>query len=391
MPAEPSRKTVALEARPHSADPTGGIRLGPPLKPRDLGSLGPYRVIRPLGSGGMGLVFLGVDPKLRRKVALKVIHPREAARPDARERFLREARALAAVKNDHIVTIYQVDEAEGIPYLALEYLQGSTLEKYLKSGPPLTMPQLVHVARQVAAGLAAAHEHNVIHRDIKPENIWLEAPEGRVKLIDFGLARPPAAASQGPVFGTPSYMSPEQARGGEVDARSDLFSLGSVLYRLISGAPPFTGENAFAVVLAMTQHPHAPLRNPHAPEALTRLVDALLAKDPRHRPASARDVAKELRRIESQFRHAETDAGPAAGGTTLPIADTENAWAGLETEAAYTTRWHTTRLRRSPGWPLVLGLVALTAAAVALTLIVIKPTMEAPASSEPRKVRSVTP
>ena len=366
---------------PRADDQTGGVPLLPPLKPTDLGTLGPYRVIRALGRGGMGMVFLGVDPKLRRKVALKVILPKYMAKPQARDRFLREARALAAFRNEHVVTIYQVDESEGVPYLALEYLQGSTLEDYLRTGKELSHLQLVHVAREVAVGLAAAHEHGVIHRDVKPANIWLEAPDGRVKLIDFGLARLPTQAasanSDGTVLGTPAYMSPEQARGLEIDARSDLFSLGGVIYRLIAGCSPFGGDSPFAQVMALAKEPHVPLiqRVPTIPESLSTLVDRLLAKDPAARPANARDVARELKRIEAQIRNLESDhsvdmpsSKPHVLAVPHPDSGEHNAWVGLETDSPSMTPSNSSRFtqpaKAHPVWPWLVG--ALAAATVAV-------------------------
>ncbi len=380
-------KTTKLET-------TAGVVLGPPQKSTDLGSLGPYRVIRVIGKGGMGVVFLGVDPKLRRKVALKVMLPKYLAKPQARDRFLREARALAAVENDHVVPIYQVDEEGGTPYIALKYLQGSTLEDYLCSGNKLSLAQMLHLAREVATGLQAAHEHNVIHRDIKPNNIWLEAPEGRVRLIDFGLARLPAQSPtgtiEGSIVGTPAYMSPEQARGGEVDARSDLFSLGGVLYRLFAGVVPFKGDSALNTVVALTTVPHVPLivAAPHVPEALSRLVDAMLAKDPAERPASARDVVKELKRIESRPRTAEQPAFVA-----LAITETDNTWAALETDGPGTTGGHTSRTplprREMPVWLWVAGAVAL---AVLVVLVAIySGGSKTPASAAEVPKRSTNP
>ncbi|CAN5564494.1 hypothetical protein BH11PLA2_BH11PLA2_04960 [soil metagenome] len=360
-PTVATPESVAARKKPSDQELISSIPLGPPLKPSDLGSLGPYRIIRLIGRGGMGMVFLGVDPKLRRKVALKVMLPKFLAKPAARDRFFREARALAAVKNDHIVTIYQVDDANGTPYLALEYLLGSTLEEFIRGGHELSMAQRVHIAREVATGLAAAHDNNVIHRDIKPENIWLEAPDGRVKLIDFGLARIPVQSSnvtaEGTVMGTPAYMSPEQAKGHESDARSDLFSLGAVIYRLIAGRIPFKGETPFATVLALSNDPHVPLmiENPQTSQALSLLVDRLLAKTPDGRPSSAKEVAKELKRIESLIRQGDSGVvsdhpGRQHQAMVIPVNATnhENAWAGLDTENASATPSQSSRIAPPP-------------------------------------------
>lgn len=269
--------------------------------------LGHYRIVKPLGRGGMGAVYLAEDTQLRRQAAVKLMLPDVALVAQARERFLREARAAAAVRNDHVVTVYQVGEQEGVPFIAMELLQGVTLDGYLAKETP-GIAAIVRLGREIAEGLAAAHARGLVHRDIKPANIWLEAPNGRVKLLDFGLARPtkpdPDAASvvthDGMVIGTPAYMSPEQARGEAVDFRTDLFSLGIVLYRLCAGELPFSGPTVTAILtnLAIAYPRPAHEVNPKVPLALSNLIDRLLEKEPADRPASARDVADELRAIE---------------------------------------------------------------------------------------------
>src|SRR5262245_43613742 len=193
--------------------------------------LGPYKLLKQLGHGGMGVVFLAEDTQLGRRAAVKVMRPEMAAYdPRAYERFLREARAAAAVRHDHVVTVYQVGEQNGVPYLAMELLRGITLSAYLGQRLTPTIAAAARLGREVAEGLAAAHARGLVHRDIKPGNIWLEAPNGRVKLLDFGLARPAGPDVPGPdrltgsglVVGTPGYMSPEQARGEPLDERTDL-------------------------------------------------------------------------------------------------------------------------------------------------------------------------
>src|SRR5262249_54388258 len=212
--------------------------LSPPRNAGELGWLAHYRILKLLGRGGMGVVFQAEDTQLQRTVALKLIHPEFAANPVARERFLREARACAALRSDHVVTVYQVGQDRGLPFLAMEFLQGQTLEGRLR-GERLPLPEVLRVGREIAAGLAAAHARGLIHRDVKPATIWLEAPTGRVKLLDFGLARAAGSHSgltqTGRIIGTPEFMSPEQARGEDLDARSDLFGLGAVLYALCTG------------------------------------------------------------------------------------------------------------------------------------------------------------
>jgi serine/threonine protein kinase len=285
--------------------------LAPAERADEIGRLGSYRVLKLLGQGGMGAVFEADDPHLERRVALKVMLPAMAAVRAARERFLREARAVAALEHDHIVTVYQVGEDRGVPYLAMQLLRGMTLEDWLrqrrqaKDPGPVPVAEILRLGREIARGLAAAHERGLIHRDIKPANIWLDAScENRVKLLDFGLARPVATDVQltqsGIVVGTPSYMAPEQASGAAMDGRADLFSLGCVLYILCTGRMPFQGQSAMSVLLALaTQTPPAPQSiNPEVPPALADLVMQLLAKNPADRPPSARAVAEAIGALE---------------------------------------------------------------------------------------------
>ena len=282
--------------------------FGPPSVPGDVGRLAHYRVLDALGAGGMGAVFLALDEDLDRRVALKVMQPECALDPGARERFLREARAAAAVKHDNVVTIYQVGEDGGMPFIAMELLAGASLASYLHRKGRLTVAQALRVGHEAAAGLDAAHALGLVHRDIKPGNIWLEAPRGRVKILDFGLAKSSDASigsltATGEVVGTPGFMSPEQARGKRLDARSDLFSLGTVLYLLTTGRLPFDGETTMAVLTALAVDEPVPVRdlNPDVPEAFAAEIHRLLAKAPADRPASGAEVAERLRQIESDL------------------------------------------------------------------------------------------
>jgi serine/threonine protein kinase len=224
---------AAASGREHSFD-----FLAPARAPDEIGRLGPYRVLRVLGQGGMGVVFQAEDVRLKRLVALKAMLPDMARRPEARERFLREARAAAAVEHDRIVPIHQVDEDRGVPYIAMPLLKGLSLEDFLQKkaakGVPLAPAEVCKIGREIAQGLAAAHERGLVHRDVKPANVWLDrSAGGRVKILDFGLALLTERVGDrhitqsGVILGTPAYMAPEQAQGGKVDARADLFSLGS--------------------------------------------------------------------------------------------------------------------------------------------------------------------
>jgi WD40 repeat protein len=233
---------------------------------------------------------------LQRVVAVKVLAPRLAASKSARQRFVREAQAAAAVRDDNVVAIYAVSEESSVPYLVMEYICGQTLEQRIEQGKALELKEILRIGMQSAAGLAAAHAQGLVHRDIKPANILLENSIQRVKITDFGLAR--VAADAGPtavgaLAGTPLYMSPEQARGEPTDHRTDLFSLGSVLYTLCAGRPPFYADTTAEVLNRVRADAPQPLRkiDPNVPDWLCGLIDRLQAKDASARPASAREVA----------------------------------------------------------------------------------------------------
>ncbi len=305
--------------------------LGSPQAAGELGWLAHYRVLRLLGEGGMGLVFLAEDSLLSRPVALKVIRPEIADSPGIAERFTREARATAAIKHDHIVTIYQVGQERGVPFLAMEYLKGISLAQWLDRGHKPPVEVVLRIGREIAAGLSAAHRHSLIHRDIKPANIWLEAPSGRVKILDFGMARSERedveATRTGAVMGTPAYMAPEQARGEPAGAGSDLFSLGCVLYRLCTLRLPFEGDSVIAVLTSIwTETPPAPRDlNDCIPASLSVLIMRLLHKMPEARPVSAEVVVKELRAIERELLvdRQRADIAAAAPLMALPAVANE--------------------------------------------------------------------
>jgi serine/threonine protein kinase len=310
--------------------------------PALLSQLGGYRILQKLGEGGMGVVYLAEDMTLKRHIALKVMHPRVAASSAARQRFLREARAAAALQHDCIVPIYHVDQDGDIPFLAMPFLKGEGLQVRLERTPRLPIPLVLKIGREVAEGLAAAHAVGLIHRDIKPANLWLEPLPGdpdnpgavRVKILDFGLVRhagedepamtlgdrpernvgEPGASEmsatvltrEGTVLGTPAYMAPEQARAEAVDPRSDLFSLGCVLYETCVGTRPFRGKGTQGVLRSVVEErPTAPMQLVAGmPPLLSGLVMRLLEKDPARRPASAREVVEALRAIEKQVQAA---------------------------------------------------------------------------------------
>jgi serine/threonine protein kinase/WD40 repeat protein len=270
--------------------------LAPSDVPGSLGRLGHYEVQQVLGSGGFGTVLRAFDGKLQRTVAIKLIAPELAATSPARKRFLREAQACAAIRHENIVQIYNVEE-QPFPYLVMEYIPGETLEKKLNEHGPLDVPEVLRLGWQMASGLAAAHARGLIHRDIKPANILLEGgPDDRVKITDFGLARAVDDASltqSGAITGTPMYMAPEQALGATLDQRADLFSLGSVLYRMVSGRPPFRAETTLAVLKRVTEDTPRPIQEiiPETPDWLCAIISRLHAKRPDDRIQTAKELA----------------------------------------------------------------------------------------------------
>ncbi len=268
-------------------------------QPGVIGTLGRYQVLEVLGRGAFGIVLKALDPDLLRPVAIKVLAPYLAPSGTARQRFLREARAAAAVSQDHIVTIHAVEAGEALPYIVMEYVTGISLQQRLDRDGPLAPAEIARIGHQAARGLAAAHAQGLVHRDIKPANILLENGVERVKITDFGLARAADDArltQSGVAQGTPLYMSPEQARGETVDHRSDLFSLGSVLYTLATGFPPFRADSTMGVLNRITNHPPRPIREtiPDFPVALEKIIMQLLEKEPGKRFQLSADVSFKL-------------------------------------------------------------------------------------------------
>ncbi len=285
--------------------------LEPSDQPGVLGMLGTYEITETIGRGGFGLVLKGRDPRLNRIVAVKVLAPEWASNATARRRFLREAQAAAAVRHDHVVTIYAVDEVAKLPYLVMEYVPGKSLQERLDETGPLEVREILRIGRQIALGLAAAHAEGLIHRDIKPGNVLLEDGIQRVKITDFGLARAVddiGMTQTGTVAGTPEYMSPEQAWGGVVDHRTDLFSLGGVLYAMCTGRSPFRAKSAMAVLKRVCEDEPRPIEdvNPEVPLAFVAIIEQLLAKDPTQRFDSAQEVADLLGAQLAAMQNADT-------------------------------------------------------------------------------------
>jgi serine/threonine protein kinase len=281
--------------------------LSPGDDPATLGRLGHYNFLETIGSGGFGVVLKARDEKLQRIVAVKTLAEPLAASGTARQRFVREAIAAAAVRHENVVAIHAVDDEGIVPFLVMEFIDGQSLEAKLREVGCLELKEILRIGLQIAAGLAAAHKQGVIHRDVKPANILLENGVQRVKITDFGLARAAgdaAITATELIAGTPAYMSPEQARGDAVDFRSDLFSLGSVLYAMCTGQAPFRGSTTIGVIKRVCEEAPQPIRDLNAdiPEWLDAVVQRLHAKQPAERFQSASEVAEALAQRLAQLQ-----------------------------------------------------------------------------------------
>ena len=315
-----------------------------------------YQLDRSLGNGGMGEVFEATDLTLHRNVAVKLLSPSLVQDEPARARFLREARALAQVNSPHVVAVYDAGEDDERPYLVMELVEGTTLERELERAGRLEPPRAVAIAKDIASGLASAHEQGIVHRDVKPSNVFL-TPSDAAKVGDFGIARlerPDATLTlTGQTFGSPPYVAPEQATGGKVDARADLYSLGCVLFQMLVGRRPFSGDDAVSLVYqhVHTTPPRVDSLQPEVPVALGDLVAGLMAKDPDDRPDSAEEVQRALESVPTEPVTTATATVPVTATAVLP-------------------RRAQAERRRKPWWPLVAGIVgvvvllALTAAAI---------------------------
>ena len=301
--------------------------LDPPAAAGELGRLENFQVIEVIGRGGMGVVLKAFDGCLHRFVAIKVLAQQAAASEMARKRFIREVRAAAAIRHENVVGIHTIDEARGGRwYLVMEYVPGLSLEQRLESGGPLELHEILEYGSQLASGLAAAHAQGLIHRDIKPANILLETGVSRVKITDFGLARAiedGRLTQSGMVVGTPQYMAPEQAQGQTLDHRADLFSLGSVLYAMCTGRPPFEATTTMGILLSVFKDTPRPVQqlNPAVPDWLAEVIAKLHAKNPADRYQSAEEVAELLMQHRCQMHgwrppQSEATAANVAAGAT---------------------------------------------------------------------------
>ncbi len=292
---------------------------------------GRYRVLGRLGVGGMATVYLAEDSSLGRKVALKVMAERYAEDGEFVERFRREAQAAARLNHPNIIAVYDRGEADGRPYIAMEYLQGRTLKQVIQKEGPLSPERAIAVAMQVLAGLRYAHEHGVVHRDVKPHNV-LVGDDGRIKVTDFGIAHAgdPQMTEVGSIVGTAQYLSPEQARGRSVGPQTDIYSLGVLLYEMLAGRVPFEGDSSVAIAMQHVSDEPPPLRSlaPLVPESLGLVVSHAMLKDPSQRYASADEFAADLDRVRRglvpaaatamiSIPHEPTERVPAAEATRI--------------------------------------------------------------------------
>ena len=274
-----------------------------------MGTIGKHVVERVLGRGSTGTVYLARDPGLDRQLAVKTLDPDPAAAPELRMRFLREAEAAGGLRHPNLITVYDVGEDAGQPYIAMEYVEGADLEHFIQ-GEEYSIEWALDVLRQVCLGLAHAHRHGVVHRDVKPANIRV-TPAGEVKIMDFGLARLPTSTftRSGRLLGTVQYMAPEQVQGARVDHRADIFSVGAVAYELVARRKPFSGDSLPAVmseILRAAPDPGALPATVYSP-GLERIILKALARDPVNRYQSMEAMHADLTRLVKDAARAQLD------------------------------------------------------------------------------------
>lgn len=293
--------------------------LSPSEFPNHMGRLGPYEITGVVGVGGMGIVLKAIDPSLDRVVAVKLMNPRLANQENARKRFAREAKAAAAILHPNVVAIHSVSSGSTIPYLVMAYVRGGSLQKRLQQEGKMPLLDVLRIGSQIAAGLQAAHDQGLVHRDIKPENILLEEGVERVTITDFGLARAVddnSVTQFGSIAGTPQYMSPEQAKGESIDHRSDLFSLGSLLYALCAGRPPFIDVSSYGVMRRIIDDRPVRLQelNPSIPEWFVVIINRLMAKNREDRYPTAGEVHRLLDACITHLQHPASAPLPDVAG-----------------------------------------------------------------------------
>jgi len=379
-------------------------------------TLGNFEIKRKLGEGGMGAVYEAVDRRLERRVAVKVLREQFAADEERHKRFLQEARTAAAVSHANIAVIHQIDEDEGVTFIAMEFIEGKPLRELIQAGA-IAMPDAIRIAREISQGLAKAHESGIVHRDLKPDNVMV-ADDGAVKILDFGLAKlledtpedqdlsqmatmPQQLTREGKVFGTAAYMSPEQARGKSVDARSDIFSFGIVLYELVTGRVPFVGETITDTISSILRDPAVAAieRNAQVPPELDRIIAKCLQKNPGDRYQDSRDLMVDLRQL-----HRDTDSqsmsmtsGSLGGSGYLPSGHTHSGYGSAAPSSgsgpvAHPTTSSTVTVPQSPlARAALVGVVVVAAAALVLVGMLVSGQFRSDRGSRPTMASAPTP
>ena len=349
----PSSRFDTFDEAPEDTTRDLKSMLGPTDDPQMLGRIGQYEICGVVGQGSTGIVFKALDPRLNRYVAIKALAAGYAHVGSSRQRFEREGRAIAAVRDPHVIEVYGVENFRGAPYIVMQYVPGGSLQQCVEREGPMSTEEVCRIGMQIAKGLKAAHRLGIVHRDIKPANILLEDGKQVAVVSDFGLARVADEASMtrtGTIAGTPQFMSPEQTRGAALDARSDLFSLGSTMYTLCTGQAPFRGETLMGVVHRVCEDQQRPIQELNAQTApwLAALIDKLLAKDPDSRFQSADEVAAIL---EEELAYLQSP-------TNMPLPDRD--WWKKSKDKSALSGWLTRR-----GFGIVASLLILATIIVA--------------------------
>jgi serine/threonine-protein kinase len=320
------RADAPLEKPADSGPPTTQPQV---TQPPDRTTLGRYRIDRQIGRGAMGAVYLGHDPKIGRQVAIKTMALVQefdgADLAEARARFFREAETAGRLQHPDIVTIFDAGEDQDLAYIAMEFLKGHDLQRHTQVAGLLPVPQVLRIVARVADALAYAHSQGVVHRDVKPANVMIDPADGSVKVTDFGIARitDSSRTRTGMVLGTPSFMSPEQMSGRRVDGRADLYSLGVMLFQLLTGRLPHQAESMAKLMYQIANEPAPDVRElrPDLPETLANVVALALEKRPEVRYADGRQMAADLRTIEAAFEPAQGVAAPEPADAATPQSD----------------------------------------------------------------------
>ncbi|MEM8667697.1 MAG: protein kinase [Planctomycetota bacterium] len=343
--------------------------LDPPKRDGEIARMGPYRILGQLGRGGMGEVLHARDARLNRDVALKFMNTKIPLTKTSRRKFVEEARSMAAVHHDNVATIFEVGIHRSMPFIAMELLKGKPLNVLIKEKQRFDYREVLKIAKEVCKGLSAAHENGIVHRDVKPGNIWIEEPSGRAKILDFGLAIAnvnPDGSPRGAAVGSPGYLAPEQARNDPVDDRTDLYSLGVVLYQMCSGRLPIRSETVTAQMIANICVIPRPLkeRSPDTPERVCELIDKLLDKEARNRPSSAQQLEDLIdEAIEACESESKIDLQIVTDNNTYSKVEKQS---GQKQHRASKEKPAGNKSRKRPKW-----VIPAISAAVALVLILV--------------------